>query len=427
MSSGGRLAITCLAACTLACCGGGGDDRLFDLGGDFAVVNVDVAGGVEVPLNATIVMRFTDDVSRSSVTAGTIVVRAAAPGGDLVPGAFRVDGDVVEFRPRLPSRPDLADTGLQPDGRYVVELVATGSKGVRSTGGERLYRPVRAEFTTAGAASPSLFVDEQPAAPPRVVWILPPGGSDDVPVTTHVEVRFSEPLHPSTVTTDTCALLNIKLSPPRRVPGRLELDQSDAFSVRLRFVPDRDLRGGSIYQFVVTTGVEDLVGNDCEPFVQSFSTGGAFPLATLGLEFGPDDDALRDDAATTAAWNTDVPGQLSAVFTGSGTSVGRSVWIWCGCEEPVFLYPEAEDFVSWIPKSGQEIRAEVQLAREDPANPGEPDPSTASAWTHRNAIQSLNDLGYSFVRMRITFTLPADQTVADPLPSVDRLAVRFLE
>ena len=116
-------------------------------------------------LNEAIVVHFSSDIERTSVTGASFVVRRV---GDARParGLLSVDGPRVRFDPAVPLSRSLEDAGLLPGTSY--EVIIRGYPhldGVRSTDGEPLSRTTRWSFETAAITSPpsQLFDDLTPA------------------------------------------------------------------------------------------------------------------------------------------------------------------------------------------------------------------------------------------------------------------------
>ena len=161
--------------------------------------------------------------------------------------------------------------------------------------------------------------------------------------------------------------------------------------------------------------------------------GGGNPTFTgLGGDGGAGFVRLHDgDGAPTITGSTNVQpaafGTGTFVATGAGApSVAQTLWINTGVFDPDFIKPNASDITQVLPKIGQAIAIEIQMAPEDVFDLGTPDESLASAWVSLSDIESLNGNGYSFFKLRITFTLASDQEIDDPLPFVEHLRLRYV-
>ena len=133
----------------------------------------------------------------------------------------------------------------------------------------------------------TLTLDE---AAPQVVSVTPSDGQINVPVTQVIEVLFSEPVAPTSITPSTVQVT----SAHGPVAGSLSLDTSGA---RARFSPSTAYRDFERISVKVTTGVEDLVGKPlAHEVVSSFVTADSTPPSTLS--FSPASGA-RDVALNT--------------------------------------------------------------------------------------------------------------------------------
>src|SRR5439155_10310056 len=100
---------------------------------------------------------------------------------------------------------------------------------------------------------------------PEVVAVSPPNGATNVPVSSPVVVRLSEPLNPLTVNATTVTLR----SGSGLVPATLSL--SDANQV-VTLDPTEDLAISNTYTLRLD-GVTDVAGNALPPFTSGFQTG----------------------------------------------------------------------------------------------------------------------------------------------------------
>ena len=116
-------------------------------------------------LNEAIVVHFSADVERTSVTSGSFLVRRVEDGRPAQ-GLLSVDGPRVRFDPVIPRSRSLEDAGLLPGTRY--EVIVKGYPhldGVRSSFGDPLSQTTRWVFETAERTDPpsQLFDDLSPA------------------------------------------------------------------------------------------------------------------------------------------------------------------------------------------------------------------------------------------------------------------------
>jgi len=200
---------------------------------------------------------------------------------------------------------------------------------VRSVTNDRVKRKTQVPFHTAGLASAGLFQDNfLDAAPPAVTHVNPADGAIDVPAAGEIVLTFSRrPLLPSSVNTGNITLTMIESRGQRQyrpVPGRLELRQTYD-SVQVLFHPDYPLADEATYEIRIDRRVQDLLGNDVVPFESTFTVRDeAARDGEVVYNFDAADKASDADLdRTTASWDEQVGGALSALFTiagGNGTA-----------------------------------------------------------------------------------------------------------
>jgi hypothetical protein len=187
-----RGVILVAMACSLSACRGGDSPSE----ARFVVDGVWPREGEGVYLNEAIVVHFSDEVERTSVTSASFSVRRARD-GRLAQGYLSVDGPRVRFDPRVPLSRSLDDAGLFPGTRYVV--VVRGYPyldGVRSVRGVPLGATTRWSFETAerGDMPTQLFDDRTPA-----IGALLKLFSETVAPDEAVQLVCAEPLDPTTL------------------------------------------------------------------------------------------------------------------------------------------------------------------------------------------------------------------------------------
>ena len=108
-----------------------------------------------------------------------------------------------------------------------------------------------------------LALDDQPV---RVQSVNPEAGTIDVPVNPQLDVTFTEPVDPSSVTAT-----NIYINKGnQKITSSMTLG-SDRKSVVIK--PETSLEGETLYNIVITTGVRDLVGRPLpQTYRSSFTT-----------------------------------------------------------------------------------------------------------------------------------------------------------
>jgi hypothetical protein len=191
-------------------------------------------GDVDVALNSTVEMRFSEDVD----------LRTMPPiegGGITLPGSYSVDGDTVTFTPSIPM---LGGTAYTVQLRYNISDVV----------GNNRWLSTRA-FTTEAT---------EDNIAPTVEAISPENASSDIHPAQAVVMTFNEPINLSTLNSNNLALFS----------NGAELSTTVSRSADGREVTmNSSLPEGSIISVVITDGVMDLSGNAIVPVVYSFTTG----------------------------------------------------------------------------------------------------------------------------------------------------------
>ena len=336
------------AAGLMTACGGGGGGGLTKTGisgentaSDLVLIDVDVADFDGVALNQTILFEFSELLFPDSVRPDTIQIREGPNYGKQVPGYFRVgveeegkDTRFVRFYPRLPTLPDLSDSGFQPGTPYRIILPGVPQiTTVRNYTGDRLMNETTVNFQTALAGSENLYIDNFldpliPGVSPGVKFVNPPDGAEEVSTDDTIILTFTRrPLNPATVNPTNITLTMVSrqgVPVGRLVPGTPVLEQS-LERVTVTFQPTYPLADDAVYALHVDRRVEDLVGNDMVPFDSQFTARDEpWKTALLTVDFTEKQKhTIRDEDNTTAYWNEAVENALCALFTAAG-GTGKS-------------------------------------------------------------------------------------------------------
>lgn len=168
---------------------------------------------------------------------------------------------------------------------------------------------IKISITGIGNLAP-LYVKVPPRKPPVVVRTIPQKGRIDVALNALIRVIFSEPVDPSTVTSNTLRLL----TGAQPVEGSITFDKDRTVVV---FTPSSDLAVGTTYNIDVQSKIADINGeklasnyssdfttcpgyaipSQCPPF----PTGGSSSIS--GTVRGWTDDGLKPvGSATVWAW-----------------------------------------------------------------------------------------------------------------------------
>jgi hypothetical protein len=286
------------------------------------------ADATGVFLNETLVLHFSRDLDRSSVTRASVAV--VDDRGRPVPGELAVDGPRVAFTPLLPRSPDLTDGGFLPGSRFHVAVTGFPfPDGVRGRDGEPLRASRAFSFRTVPVPDRG---DEAVFAPPLVeapaylgVRVAQVGPVDPIVLTTDV------PLDPRTVTGDAFELLDG--TEPLRLRVTLAANDASGARIDLRALGAgrgrlRALEPGAWYVLRIAEGAEPprtLGGIPVQPAWAVSRLGGArievgSRLGTHRLEF----DRPRIWSAPVGAGNLG-PDQLWSVEP-LGDVDGTATW-----------------------------------------------------------------------------------------------------
>ncbi len=273
-----------LAASTLVtgCGGGGGGGSDPQYGAKaLAVVDIDLDQRDGVSLNQPLTIEFSDFVLPTTIRPDTVQIRLGPRYGIQSFGEFKVQGNLVTFYPRLPTKADLSDSGFQPDSQYRVTVVGYPKVNhVAAYTGRPLTRTSVGSFATAADTDPDVFtVDTYKDFPPiptvrftnpsdvipQSPWTTA-GGAVNVPTDATIAIVFYRvPLLPSTVTSSNVTLTMIErfgaaLVPPRPIQGTPILVQSFD-SVSINYVPTFPLADQARYVLRMENRISDLTGN----------------------------------------------------------------------------------------------------------------------------------------------------------------------
>ncbi len=231
-------------------------------------------GEVGVFLNETLVFHFDREPERTSLTPES--VRVVSEGGEVARGKLELQGSKVLFVPVIPSRTDLADSGLLPGTRYTVVVSGfPNPDGVRARDGAPLLRTRVLSFETIDPAASTvpgpLFVDDTPdrAAPLRLLTqVLGPVDP--------IVLACDEAIDPRTLFSTDFKLYSTRVTTeekPEVISVRASLRQNSREGARIELRPtdaDDNLRGLVVgqYQLWVQPGesrLRDLAGHAVLP------------------------------------------------------------------------------------------------------------------------------------------------------------------
>ena len=224
------------------------------------VVSVSPLGAsTGVAINSPVIVTFSEPLNPASVSSSTIQLRD--PNNNLVAAtvSYNAGNNTATLTPTNP----LANGTL-----YMLTVVG-GTGGVTDLAGNDLAANVFTSFTTVAAAPP---VD---TTPPTVVSVSPVSGSTGVATGASVTVTFSEPLNPTSVSSNTIQLRNSSFI---LVPATVSYNASNNTAT---LAPTSPLANGAMYMVTVVggaNGVKDLAGNAlATSLLTTFTTVAAAP------------------------------------------------------------------------------------------------------------------------------------------------------
>ncbi len=266
-------------------------------------IPVNQASGV--PTNSKIAVAFNQAMNAASVTNANFTL--AGPGTAAVAGLVNVTGNVATFAPA---------TSLQPNTAYVATIAA----GAANLAGNMTPANYQLGFTTGATAS---------ATAPEVNSTIPATGATGVFINQAIDVAFSEPVDPATISAST-----ISLTAPGSTPVAGTVTYYPASNIA-SFVPLSNLLSATTYTATVSTGVRDLQGNALPvgttwTFTTGVATGG-LPAVSLGslVSFAVVAGAGLNNA--NAGGQTTINGNVGLSPTGTCLGDGAA----CSATDPV--------------------------------------------------------------------------------------------
>ncbi|NJD68202.1 MAG: hypothetical protein FIA90_06035 [candidate division NC10 bacterium] len=219
------------------------------------------SGETGVGLNAPVVAKFSQPLDPASVTSANFYVQRTSPNccqtipGTLVMGnSPKGANTVVTFIPTNP---------LAPKAGYAI----TVTTGIRSAEGNPLANSFYSSFTTGL---------ESDSTAPAVVQISPREGKTDVSLNTVMQVEFSEPMRPASLTAESFRV-EVGAVP---IGGQVSVGNgAQGPNTLATFRPDGPLAPNTAFTIRLMTAVTDTAGNPLEAeFTSTFGTATAGDL-----------------------------------------------------------------------------------------------------------------------------------------------------
>jgi hypothetical protein len=272
-----------------------------------------------VPINSKVAVAFNQAMNAASVSNANFTL--AGPGAAAVAGLVNVTGNVATFAPA---------TSLLPNTAYVATIAA----GATNLAGNATPANYQFGFTTGATAS---------ATTPAVSSTIPVTGATGVFINQAIDVSFSEPMDPATISAST-----ISLTAPGSTPVAGTVTYYPASNIA-SFVPLSNLLSATTYTAAVSTGVRDLQGNALSAgSTWSFTTGvptGGLPAVNLGslVSFAVVAGAGLNNS--NAGGQTTINGNVGLSPTGTCLGDGAS----CSATDPIIngtLYANDADGIA---------------------------------------------------------------------------------
>jgi len=252
-----------------------------------------------IPINTTIVVRFSEPLNRESAF-GTEVVQISANGGNLLGSAVpSEDGISVVFFPRANNRV----LNLESDTSYTVSV-----QGVRDLAGNLMQQPFVTNFTTSN------FID---TVRPELVNTNPLRDAVNIPVNTPVDLIFNERMDPQQFDTRNFAVRNN--STFENVPGMVQVSQDGLIA---SFIPDEPFDLGQRFTVILRSNIRDTSLNRIFSTSFNFTTSFEEDLSRPQiLSMTPNDNAF--DVPTNAS----IILGFSEPMNVTNTSDGIQLWV----------------------------------------------------------------------------------------------------
>jgi methionine-rich copper-binding protein CopC len=218
-----------------------------DITSPTVVSTVPADGATGVATGAVISATFSEAMDPTTINTTTFTLRLTSGGGNLA-GTVSYNGstNTATFTPAAPLAGGTSYT-------------ATITTGVRDVANNPMTAAKVWAFTTVDVV------------PPTVTSVNPANAQLNVPTNTTVQVTFSEPMDPATITTSTVVLRNTATTAV--VPATVSYNTATRVAT---LTPTGPLSNATNYTVNVTTGVKDVSGNAlAAQFNSTFTTAAA--------------------------------------------------------------------------------------------------------------------------------------------------------
>jgi hypothetical protein len=203
------------------------------------------AGATGVATTTTVDITFSEAMNATTIDGTTITLRNTNTSAAVAGVVTTIGATGARFTPNVP---------LAAGTNYTV----TVTTGVRDVAGNPMAAQFTSTFTTAPAPDNTA---------PTVISVAP-ANLTNAPPNTKVYVTFSEPMDATTIT---AARFTLRVtSPSSAVAGTVSYNSAMNMAI---FTPTSPLSPSTGYTVTVTTGVEDVAGNNlASQFTSTFTT-----------------------------------------------------------------------------------------------------------------------------------------------------------
>jgi RHS repeat-associated protein len=233
---------------------------------------VPISGATAVPTNAQVIIQFNEPVNASKL-GGIVLSSGGSP--TLVTASLMNGNQTLKLIPAAP---------LSPGTTYALTI-----SGLQDTGGNVQTTPVTVTFVTGPGADLSL---------PTVTSVSPSGGVTGVSIHTVIQLHFSKPINPLTLTNSDFQVYPTSTTIP--IAGAITPAADSQSAI---FTPASPLDSNTVYVVNLMSGITDVEG-------QSLQNPGA------GQEFFRTEDVYAG-----------LPPTIQSLFNGNLGTIGSNVFV----------------------------------------------------------------------------------------------------
>ncbi len=234
----------------------------------------------EVSINSAVIATFNEAMNESTINTTTFSLRS---GSTPISGSVTYSDNQATFSP---------SNSLEFNNTYTATITTSAT----DTAGNSLTEDYSWSFTTG---------DQPDNTAPRITDTDPSDNEQDISVSSTISVDFNEAINTSSISSSTFIVEG-----DTRVSGAFSFSENNE---SVTFTPSGNLSFETTYTARVTTGVEDLAGNNLENnFSWSFTTGAEPDTEPPRIESRDPDDGARN-----VSIETDITVTFSEAITAS--------------------------------------------------------------------------------------------------------------